>query len=269
MKQILLISLFLLVTLTACQSSVEEITGKEVTTVDGSYKNITPVDLDTMLKNTDLILVNVHTPFAGNIADTDLSIPYDQISAPENLAQLCASETQEMQAVRIVPTVTPRQKSLQLPMLEWLHIPAGMLLISESSQATANRPLRTLQHTLQVDSFRIAKYPVTNQQYQYFLDDEEGYCNPRWWGYSPYAQAWFQANPTPAQGQYKGEERPRENVTWFEAMAYCYWLSSKLDLPITLPSKQQWRRAAQGDGVDRRYERERRDDDLIPSLQIQ
>lgn len=92
MKQILLISLFLLVTLTACQSSVEEITGKEVTTVDGSYKNITPVDLDTMLKNTDLILVNVHTPFAGNIADTDLSIPYDQISAPENLAQLPADK---------------------------------------------------------------------------------------------------------------------------------------------------------------------------------
>ena len=92
MKQILLISLFLLVTLTACQSSVEEITGKEVTTVDGSYKNITPVDLDTMLKNTDLILVNVHTPFAGNIADTDLSIPYDQISAPENLPQLPADK---------------------------------------------------------------------------------------------------------------------------------------------------------------------------------
>ena len=92
MKQKLLISLFLLVTPTACQSSVEEITGLVVTTVDGSYKNITPVDLDTMLKNTDLILVNVHTPFAGNIADTDLSIPYDQISAPENLAQLPADK---------------------------------------------------------------------------------------------------------------------------------------------------------------------------------
>lgn len=87
MKQILLISLFLLVTLTACQSSVEEIT-----TASGYYKDITPAELDAMLSNKDLFLVNVHIPFAGNIADTDLSIPYDQISAPENQTQLPADK---------------------------------------------------------------------------------------------------------------------------------------------------------------------------------
>ena len=41
-----------------------------------------------MLKNKDLVLVNVHIPFEGNIADTDLSIPYDQITEPANLTQL-------------------------------------------------------------------------------------------------------------------------------------------------------------------------------------
>ena len=87
MKQVFLISLFLLVTLTACQSSVEEIT-----TASGYYKDITPAELDAMLSNKDLFLVNVHIPFAGNIADTDLSIPYDQISAPENLTQLPADK---------------------------------------------------------------------------------------------------------------------------------------------------------------------------------
>jgi rhodanese-related sulfurtransferase len=92
MKQILLISLFLLVTLTACQSSVEEIMGKEITTASGYYKDITPAELDAMLSNKDLFLVNVHIPFAGNIADTDLSIPYDQISAPENQTQLPADK---------------------------------------------------------------------------------------------------------------------------------------------------------------------------------
>ena len=92
MKQVINISLFLFLTLTACQSSAEEITGKEISTTDGSYKDITPAELDTMLSNREFILVNVHIPFAGNIADTDLSIPYDQISAPENQTQLPADK---------------------------------------------------------------------------------------------------------------------------------------------------------------------------------
>lgn len=72
--------------LTACQS--KPVTGETTTVAGGSYQNITPHELNTMMNDKDFIFVNVHIPFAGNIADTDLSIPYDQISAPENLAQL-------------------------------------------------------------------------------------------------------------------------------------------------------------------------------------
>jgi rhodanese-related sulfurtransferase len=39
-----------------------------------------------MLKHEDFVFVNVHIPFEGNIADTDLSIPYNEIE--QNLSQL-------------------------------------------------------------------------------------------------------------------------------------------------------------------------------------
>jgi rhodanese-related sulfurtransferase len=88
MKQVILISLFLLLTLTACTGSAEEITGRLVTVPGGSYKNINPAELNPMLSDKDFVFINVHIPFAGNIQDTDLSIPYDQINIPDNLRQL-------------------------------------------------------------------------------------------------------------------------------------------------------------------------------------
>jgi rhodanese-related sulfurtransferase len=72
--------------LAGCQS--EPVAGEMVTVAGGSYQNVTPDELNTMLKDKDFIFVNVHIPSAGNINNTDLSTPYDQISAPENLSQL-------------------------------------------------------------------------------------------------------------------------------------------------------------------------------------
>jgi|SRR3990172_918943 len=89
MKKLILILLSVVI-LAGCQS--KPVTGETVTVAGGSYKNISADELNTMLKNKDFVFVNVHIPFEGNIADTDLSIPYDQIRAPENLSQLPADK---------------------------------------------------------------------------------------------------------------------------------------------------------------------------------
>src|SRR5512141_2937222 len=81
-------SLLVIFLLMGCQSKA--VSGETVDISGGSYKNVTPKDLNTMLKNKDFVLVNVHIPFAGNIAGTDLSIPYDQIE--QSLSQLPADK---------------------------------------------------------------------------------------------------------------------------------------------------------------------------------
>ncbi len=50
------------------------------------FSSIGPEELSTMLANKDFVMVNVHVPFEGDIPDTDLSIPYNQIS--QNLDRL-------------------------------------------------------------------------------------------------------------------------------------------------------------------------------------
>ena len=85
MKQIMLVFV-VIAFLSACQS--KSVTEETVTSTGSSYQNITPDELNTMLKDKYFVFINVHIPFAGNIAGTDLSIPYDQITETEYLAQL-------------------------------------------------------------------------------------------------------------------------------------------------------------------------------------
>jgi formylglycine-generating enzyme required for sulfatase activity len=91
-----------------------------------------------------------------------------------------------------------------------------------------------------VPSFRLARYPTTWSQYSVFLDADDGYCKEVWWeGRSredePGRRLWSFAN------------YPAINVSWFDALAYCRWLSVKLNLDIRLPTEWEWQWAAVGD----------------------
>lgn len=85
-KKILIFIVMIGVLLAGCQP--KSVTGETVNVNGGSYVNISPAELNAMLQDKDFVFVNAHIPFDGNIQDTDLSIPYDQISIPEYMNQL-------------------------------------------------------------------------------------------------------------------------------------------------------------------------------------
>jgi rhodanese-related sulfurtransferase len=64
--------------------------GKIVSIDGGTYTDVTVPELQAMLENKDFTFVNVHIPFAGNIPNTDLSIPFDKIE--QNVDQLPADK---------------------------------------------------------------------------------------------------------------------------------------------------------------------------------
>ncbi len=140
------------------------------------------------------------------------------------------------------PSAPPRpapRAPFRLRLLEWCEIPTGPVQLGSNTHGE-------MAPEVVVDRFYISRYPVTNEQYQAFLDAPDGYANEQWWAFSPHARQWRTENPTSRSSKFKGDERPREMVNWFDAMAFCNWLSSRLGARVTLPTVRQWVRAARG-----------------------
>jgi formylglycine-generating enzyme required for sulfatase activity len=114
-----------------------------------------------------------------------------------------------------------------LPDIDWVEIPAGEFIYGEGKE----------QEKIFLDTYYIGRYPVTNAQFQAFID-AGGYQVEDWWQgirlMSPEEPSWREAN------------RPRETISWFEAIAFCRWLSHEQGVEIRLPTEQEWEKAARG-----------------------
>lgn len=140
-------------------------------------------------------------------------------------------------------------KSILPAPFDWCAIPAGKVTLSDTRSYTTPG---TKGGTYEVADFQIAKYPITNAQFQVFVDAPDGYQERECWTFSKKALDWHHSNPLPQPTTFPGADLPRTNVTWYEAFAFCRWLSARTGDAIALPTDQQWQRAAQGDD-GRRY----------------
>mgnify|MGYP001206681078 CR=1 FL=1 len=145
-------------------------------------------------------------------------------------------------------TPTPTVSDLPPPPFAWIDIPAGRVTLHTWDNWEDNYVPKGKQGTsFDVPAFSIAKYPVTNAQFQVFIDADDGYRSDSWWDFSPAARAWRAENRQPRSRAFPGDDHPRANMSWYEAVAFCRWLSARTVEQIMLPSEQQWQRAAQGD----------------------
>ncbi len=79
MMLLLLVTSIFLAGCAADNGNGDEGIGREISAAGGSYWDISVEELQEMLANKDFTMVNVHIPFEGDLPDTDISIPYNQI----------------------------------------------------------------------------------------------------------------------------------------------------------------------------------------------
>lgn len=129
-----------------------------------------------------------------------------------------------------------------------IEIPAGEFIMgSDTSEYEDERP----QHIRYLPAYRIGKYPVTNAQYRRFVEDG-GYTQK--WRACWTAAGWQWRNPEGANEpifwndpKWNLDNHPVVGVTWYEAVAYCHWLTATTGQAFRLPTEAEWEKAARGD----------------------
>jgi formylglycine-generating enzyme required for sulfatase activity len=113
-----------------------------------------------------------------------------------------------------------------LPDIAWCKVPGGKIILEEGAGKFTVGP------------FYIGKYPVTWIQYRSFLEAKDGYHNKGWW------KDLAECHEYPGDQYLKLDNHPAENVSWYDGVAFCRWLTTRLGYEIRLPAEWEWQQAA-------------------------
>jgi formylglycine-generating enzyme required for sulfatase activity len=117
-----------------------------------------------------------------------------------------------------------------------VEIPAGPFLYGEGES----------QNGIHLERFLISRYPITNAQFQAFVD-AGGYEKQGWLKKLIKYDSWKDLKqPRLEKSTWNQPNRPRTDVDWYEAVAFTRWLATQLDQPVRLPTEQEWEKAARG-----------------------
>ncbi|MEI6181285.1 MAG: bifunctional serine/threonine-protein kinase/formylglycine-generating enzyme family protein, partial [Chloroflexales bacterium] len=131
---------------------------------------------------------------------------------------------------------------------EMVEVPAGPFLMGSSDHDKAADSDEKPQHSLTLPRYWIGKTPITNAQFRPFVEGD-GYTNQAYW--TPVGWQWREAEKIVKpdnwdDAKWNGADYPVVGVSWFEAVAYCRWLTKQTGIEFRLPTEAEWEKAARG-----------------------
>ena len=132
-----------------------------------------------------------------------------------------------------------------LPDIAWVVMPPGPFKMGSREGEGYGNERPQFDCNVINQALAISRYPVTVAQYEPFLKSG-GYSDKRFWTGAGWR--WKQSEEISRPREYdrvfQTPNHPRVGVSWFEALAFCRWLTEQLKKPVTLPSEAEWERAA-------------------------
>ena len=114
--------------------------------------------------------------------------------------------------------------------LEMIAIPGGSFLMGTTASAVGQRDSEEPQHLVQITSFFMGKYLVTQAQ---------------WQTVAAFPKVRQELNPNPSY--FQGANRPIEQVSWYDAVEFCARLSKKTGRKYRLPNEAEWEYACRAE----------------------
>lgn len=132
---------------------------------------------------------------------------------------------------------------------DFAQIPAGPFIYGpeECYERLEQCPPLRAKQTLELSEFWLAKRPVTYRNWLTFLDATGHHWIGTWYKVVAGWRGTFIRAYVPVKEYPDGhDDYPIVDVTQSDAYAYCEWLSGKLNRHCSLPSEEQWEKAARG-----------------------
>ena len=107
--------------------------------------------------------------------------------------------------------------------LLFCEIPAGDFIMGDTLEYGGGQ---SFTYTKLDKPYYITRYPITNAQFDAFIQDPDGFKNPGWW--KGLAETDNQSFPPKEGGAFDLPNHPVVNVTWYQAAAFCRWLNNRL-----------------------------------------
>ena len=107
--------------------------------------------------------------------------------------------------------------------LQMVLIPGGTFTMGSPEDESKRFDTEGPQHSVTLPQFFMGRYPITQTQWRLVAA-------------MPQVKQALEAAPS----GFKGDDRPVEQVSWFEAMEFCDRLSAHTKRPYRLPTESEW-----------------------------